>query len=102
MPLSNPSVSKPIKSTIANPTTVVASVVSVSILVANPLRVGAIICNISASDLYLDFDAEATTSSFAVKIAADGGYYELPFGYLGAISGVWEVADGSAMVRELV
>lgn len=102
MPLSNPSVFKPTRSSVANPTSVASSIVSVTLLAANPNRLGAIIWNNSASDLYIDLDAEATTNNFAVKVAGDGGYYELPFTYTGVVSGIWDTADGNAMVREFV
>ncbi len=102
MPLSNPSVFRPIRSGVANPTSVASSIVSVTLLAANSNRLGAIIWNNSASDLYVDLDAEASASNFAVKVAADGGYYELPFAYTGVVSGIWDTADGNAMVREFL
>jgi hypothetical protein len=35
-----------------------------------------------------------------VQIAASG-YYEVPFGYPGAIDGIWASANGNARITEL-
>lgn len=84
----------------STPTTVTASATSVTVLAANSSRKGATIWNDSTANLFIDFDSAATTSEFAVKIAA-GGYFELPFNYTGVISGIWSAANGNALVREL-
>lgn len=101
MPLTNPSNFKALSSSAATSTSVAASATSVSLVAANSNRIGVSIFNDSTSDLYCDFDAEASITSFAVKIAG-GGYYEMPYGYTGQISGIWSDANGSAMVRELI
>lgn len=102
MALYNPSVVTVTGSTSSNSTatSVNSSATSVTILEANVARKGATIWNNSTADLYLDFDAAASTSDFAVKLSA-GGYFELPFDYTGVISGIWSAANGAALVREL-
>jgi hypothetical protein len=40
-------------------------------------------------------------TNFSAQIAA-GGYYEVPFGYVGEISGQWATANGFARTEEFV
>jgi hypothetical protein len=89
------------RSTSATSFDVDASVTSTSLLAANFNRVGAVIWNNSTSDLYVDFDSSVSLTSFSVKISPDG-YYELPFNYVGVISGIWESEDGKAIIREFI
>jgi len=101
MPLSNPSATVlfPASNTATRINTA-ASTVSVLLAPANAARKGATIWNNSTSNLYIELGATPTTSSFSVKISADG-YYELPFSYIGLINGIWDAANGSALLREL-
>ena len=102
MGLYNPAsvtVATPASST-STPTSVAAATTSNTILATNTNRIGATIWNNSTANLYIEFGATATTSAFLAKIAA-GGYYELPFRYTGIISGIWDAANGNALVREL-
>lgn len=84
----------------STPTTVASSITSATILAANSNRKGATIWNESTANLFLEFGAAATTSTFVAKLTA-GGYYEVPFSYAGVISGIWLAANGNALVREL-
>lgn len=79
---------------------VAGSASSASLLAANTSRLGATIFNDSVSPLYLKLGTTASTSSFTVKINP-GGYYEVPFGYSGAIDGIWDTATGNARITEL-
>jgi hypothetical protein len=99
MALYNPSVFKPTKSSTATSFDVNAVTISTTLLAVNNARNGALIWNNSTSDLIIDFDEEVTATSFSVRIAPDG-YYELPFLYTGVISGLWETANGKAIIRE--
>lgn len=101
MPLYNPSsVTVPSStSATATPTSVGASITSISLLAANSSRKGTTIWNNSTANLYVELGAIATTSAFTARLGA-GGYYEIPFTYTGAISGIWDAANGSALVRE--
>lgn len=56
--------------------------------------------NNSTANLYVELGATATTSAFTARVSA-GGYYEVPFTYTAAISGIWDAANGSALLREL-
>lgn len=98
MPISNPSVSYPVSTTAAS-TTVASSTTSVAILAANASRKGATIWNASTATLFMDLDAAASAADYAAKLDP-GGYYEVPFGFTGAISGIWSAANGSALIRE--
>jgi hypothetical protein len=73
----------------------------VAILASNSSRLGATIYNDSTAALYLLLaSGSASATNFTVKVAADG-YYEVPFGYTGAIDGVWASnASGNARVTE--
>jgi hypothetical protein len=85
----------------ATQTNVAAAITTNTLLAANPARLGATIWNDSTSVLYVrlsTFGASATTAT--VKMPADS-YYEVPFGYTGAIQGIWVSATGSARVTEL-
>lgn len=86
--------------------TVAGSASSVTILAANANRKGAIITNDSSAVLYLKFGATASTSSYTVTLAGSGSApfasYEVPFGYIGIIDGIWASATGNARVTEIV
>lgn len=103
MPLSNPSqfTVTPSTSGTAAPTSVSSSITSVPLLAANSARKGATIWNNSTANLYVELGATATTSAFTARLGADG-YYEIPFTYTGAISGIWDLANGSALLREFI
>jgi hypothetical protein len=102
MPLHNPAsvTVTPSTSNTATPTSVAASITSVSLLAANPTRKGTTIWNNSTANLYVELGETASTSAFTARVGA-GGYYEIPFTYTGVISGIWDAANGGALVREL-
>lgn len=88
---------------VANSTvaSVVASVTSVMILASNADRKMATIYNNSTASLFLKLGGGASQDSFTVKLKPKS-YYELPLPvYAGQIDGVWEVANGNALVTEL-
>ncbi len=104
MPLFNPSqvsvtTSFPTTNTTATASTSASSITTVTLVPANSIRKGLTIWNNSTANLYLDFGINPTTSNYAVKVTP-GGYYELPFFYVGAVNGVWDSANGSAMIRD--
>ncbi len=88
------------KSGTATLSNVSGSASSVTVLAANTSRLGATVYNDSTAILYLKFGATASTTSFTVKLQADD-YYEVPFGYVGILDGIWASATGSARVTEL-
>ncbi len=86
--------------TLATMSTVAASATTVTLLESNGYRAGATIYNSGSNNLFVCFSATCTTSAYVVKMVA-GAYYELPFRYGGAISGIWDVATGSALISSL-
>jgi len=81
-------------------TTVAGSASSVSILAANASRKGATISNDSSAILYLKLGTTASATSYSIKMYQDD-YYEVPYGYIGAIDGIWASATGNARITEL-
>jgi hypothetical protein len=101
MPLSNPTSYNfnPVTSGTATPTSVASSTTSVSLLASNSNRKGATIWNNSTANLFVEFGATASATAFTFRLDPQG-YVEIPFGYTGAISGIWSTANGTALVRE--
>ncbi len=80
-----------------------ASAVNTTLKAANSRRRGLIVYNAADKDLYLKLGATASLSSYTIKIAAEGGCWEMPIPiYTGVIDVIW-AADptGSAKVTEL-
>jgi len=91
-------------STTATESGVAASASSVTILASNTARKGASVVNDAGSvALHLRLSATAATAAsggYTVALLA-GGYYEVPFGYTGAIVGIWDAATGFCNVTEM-
>lgn len=90
-----------------NTTRVAANVASVTLLAALATRLGGTIFNGATSNLYVRLGAAAAiitpgAERFSVKIVP-GAYYEIPFGWIGEIRGIWDAADASgyAAIEEL-
>lgn len=81
-------------------TSVASSAASVTLLAANPNRLGAIIINDSNQVLFVKFGTTASSSSYSARLVSNG-YYEVPFGYTGIIDGIWVAANGNARITEL-
>ena len=68
----------------------------------NGNRVGLMIYNNSTANLYIAVNFTATTSDFSIKMAPNG-YYEMPRGYYtDEVTGIWDAAEGSALVTEII
>jgi hypothetical protein len=81
-------------------TSVSAATSSTSLLSANAARLGATVYNDSTAICYLLLNSgTASTTNYTVQLGA-GGYYEVPFGYTGAIKAIWASATGSARIME--
>lgn len=92
---------KETRSSTSAQTSVVAAASSTVVLAANANRLGATVFNDSTALLYLLLGSgTASNSNYSVQIAA-GGYYETPFNYTGALTGIWAAANGNARVTEL-
>jgi hypothetical protein len=81
-------------------TSVSASVTTVTVLALNNGRKGATIYNDAAAILYLALGSGASVTNFTAKLFSET-YYEVPYEYLGIITGIWNVATGAARVTEL-
>lgn len=83
----------------ATRTAVASGVASVNILALNTARKGASVSNDDANILYLDLSGgTASATNYTVQVPGNGGYYEVPFGYTGLITGIW-AADGTGSAR---
>ena len=81
---------------VASVQSIAASVAVVTLFATTSTRQGVCIWNESASRLYGKIGQGATTVLFSFKVAPYG-YWEMPSnGFGGAITGLWEVATGSA------
>lgn len=89
-----------------NSTTVPSATSAVQLMFANELRQGGTIANNSTAILYVLLGNKQTVSSSIFTLAMAGSssgalaYYELPFGYVGDVWGIWATANGSAAVVE--
>jgi hypothetical protein len=81
-------------------TSVSAAVADTSLLASNKYRKGATVVNDSTAVLYVKFGTGASTTSYTVRMTSYS-YYEVPFGYNGALNGYWSVATGSARITEV-
>lgn len=81
-------------------TSVASSVTSVQLLASNSSAKKRHVFNSSTASLYLKEGATASTSSFTVKLDP-GDYYEFlePL-YTGVVHGIWDSANGSAIITE--
>ena len=82
-------------------TSVVASIVSVSLLAANAARRQIMIHNDGTKTLFVAFAATASATAFTVVIGASNTYVSPVNGYTGIISGIWNVANGNARITEV-
>lgn len=100
-PNSDDMVARPKPASLATTANVAAAMVDTALLAYNASRLGAAVYNDSAASLYLKLGAGASPTSFTVLVRG-GGYYEVPFNYVGAINGYWASAAGSARVTEVL
>jgi len=93
-------------SSTATVTSVASAAASTTIKAANTSRKGLSISNTDANILYLLLGGgTASATNFTVAIsgatATAIGYYEVPYGFTGAITGIWAVdGAGAALVTE--
>ena len=90
------------KSSTAAVTSVASSATVVTLLAANPARLGLVIYNDSTAALHVKFGTAASTSSFTVQMATET-VYTLPDNpiYTGIVTGIWASANGFALITEL-
>ena len=81
-------------------TSITSTVGTVTLATANTRRVNLSIYNASVNPLFMKLGASATTASYTLMMVASG-YYELPRPvYNGIITGIWQTANGQALVSE--
>lgn len=79
---------------------VAASVTVVTLLDRVGTRQGATIHNDGTAILYINLGFNASTTNFTARLTSQG-YYEVPFGYQGPITGIWDAANGSARITDI-
>jgi hypothetical protein len=79
----------------------VASSTNAAVLLAsNTLRSGATVYNDSTANLFIGLGFVPTLTEFTLKMGS-GGYFELPYSFVGTIGGIWDAANGFARVTEI-
>jgi len=79
--------SGPATSSNSAPFSVLVGASSTQVLPANALRVGATLTNIGSEPAFVALGYLATATAFNAPINV-GGYYEVPFGFVGAINAI--------------
>lgn len=100
---SNPVPTKEIKPATGTNSSVADNAASTTILASNTARIGATVYNDSSATLYLLLGSTAaSTTNYTCRVASMG-YYEVPFGYTGQLTGIWatDPGDGAARVTEI-
>lgn len=92
-------ISGPTCATATRTSPTVTNVVS-TVLASNASRKGATFFNDSSSNVFLALGTAATTSDFTARLQAND-YYEVPFGYTGAITAIKSSGSTSLRVTEL-
>lgn len=93
---------KPASSGLCTFSSVASAAVSTSLLAANLARKGGSIFNTDANALCIRMDGGTATitTGFNIRLVQNA-YVEIPAGYTGAITGIWEVdGTGAANIAE--
>lgn len=87
--------------TAATVTSVDSATTSTSLLAANADRKGATILNTDTNALYVDLSGgTASATAYSVNLAQNASY-DVPYGYTGAITGIWAGdGTGAALITE--
>jgi hypothetical protein len=88
-------------STSATVTSVSSSATAVTLQAANGSRRALTIYNLSTKNLFVKLGTAATTTVFSAKLSSNG-YYEVPGNYTGIVTGIWDSANGAALVTEIL
>lgn len=99
-PASGGSNSGPSVSTNSTPKTVAASDTAVELLAANTNRRGAVINNKSTAMLFINLASNVSPTDYTALLFS-GSYYELPYNWVGPVSGIWSEPVGLAAIREV-
>jgi hypothetical protein len=94
-----PSIPNPSTSTV---TAVASSATVVTLQAANANRKGLLIFNDSTKNMRIKLGTGASASNYSVLMTAKA-YFEVPYpAYTGDITGIWESANGNALVTEIL
>lgn len=91
---------KEVRSTTPSQSSVSVTNSNTSILASNSNRLGATFYNEGAAICYLKLGSTASITSYTIQIQV-GGYYEIPFGYTGAIFGITSAGTATLRVTEI-
>lgn len=100
---SNPVPVKELRASTGTNSSVADNSASVTILASNTARLGATVYNDSTATLFLLLGStSASSTNYSCRVASMG-YYEVPFGYTGQLTGIWatDPGDGAARVTEI-
>ena len=85
---------------VASVQAIAGSVTALTLFSTTTARAGATIWNDSSSRLYVKYGQNLSTTLYSFKIGPYG-YWEMgPVGFAGIITGIWEVATGSAFTTQ--
>ena len=89
-----------VTSTVTVTSAVAAAAVSQTLIVANLARKGVSIANRSvAAVLFIRVNAGAASAmDYTIRLPPNA-YFECPFGYLGAVTGIWDIAEVGAAAQ---
>lgn len=87
------------RSSLSTLSSVASSTTAVTLLDEEINRLGATIFNDSTAVLYLALGGGVSTTNYTVQLSASG-YFEIPFGWAGVITGVWAAVNGNARITE--
>jgi hypothetical protein len=90
-----------VMASVAKVTAVPNTGLRIDLVPANPSRVGTIIQNTSTGTLSVFLDAASNGAQALSAIIAAGALWPVPHNFVGAISGLTSVADGTTYVTEL-
>jgi hypothetical protein len=88
-------------STSATVLSISSSTSEVTLQAANGNRRALSIYNNSTKNLYVKLGSGVSTTIFSARLASQG-YYEVPGNYTGLVTGVWDNANGAALVTEIL
>lgn len=101
MSLTNPMPVRIAATATTSVTSVLASVTAVTLVAASTARLGLTFYNDSTSIMYIVLSATAASATFHTYQVPGGGYYEIPFGYQGAVGAIWAAAGGSVRITDM-
>lgn len=85
----------------ASTSQVPASATTVTLAASNPDRYSILIHNDSSSTLYVKLGTAASQTDYSIQLGTQASY-ELQYpAYTGIITGIWDAANGEALVTEV-